>query len=235
MKNILTIVIPCKNEEDYIYRTLYKLNEQKGICGVNVFIADGGSTDSTLIKIDRFESVYSNLKINIIEGGSVSFGRNNGARFSFTKYILFLDADTLVLSKDAILESVTQMETYNFHLSTCKVKSTSPTLISKFIFWIFNKIQRWMPETFCTGQFFLIKKDIFDLHGGFDESIHQSEDYLLSRNIPKNKFNIVNRWIGQDDRRFKKMGYFNFILLILKNYFNRNNKEYFTKDIGYWK
>jgi glycosyltransferase involved in cell wall biosynthesis len=235
MKNILTIIIPCKNEEGYIYRTLYKLNEQKGIRGVRVIIADGGSTDSTLTKINKFRSVYNNLNINVIKGGSVSVGRNSGAQLSSTKYVLFLDADTLVLSKDAIWESVTQMETHDFYLSTCKVKSTSSSLISKFIFWIFNKIQKWIPETFCTGQFFLIKKDIFDLHGGFDESIHQSEDYLLSRNIPKNKFNIVNRWIGQDDRRFKKMGYFNFILLILKNYFNRNNKEYFTKDIGYWK
>lgn len=235
MKHTLTIVIPCKNEEKYIYRTLCKLNEQKGIRGVKVFIADGGSTDSTLVRINRFRSVYSNLKISIIKGGSVSVGRNNGARLSSTKYILFLDADTLILSTDAIYESITQMESNDYDLSTCRVQSVSNSIPSKFIFWIFNKIQKWMPETFCTGQFFLIKKDVFDLHGGFDESIHQSEDYLLSRNIPKNKFKIINRWIGQDDRRFKKMGYFNFILLILKNYLNKNNKEYFTKDVGYWK
>jgi glycosyltransferase involved in cell wall biosynthesis len=235
MKDILTIVIPCKNEEKYIYRTLQKISEQKQIKGVRVLIADANSTDLTLQKIDLFRKIYTHLTINVIEGGNVSFGRNQGAKLSFTKYILFLDADTVIISNDTIWECVQAMELNNYHLSTCKVKSISPSVKSKFIFWIFNKVQKWMPETFCTGQFFMIDKNIFNTHGGFDESLHQSEDYFLSRNIPKNKFVIVNRWIGQDDRRFKKMGYFNFILMILKNYINRNNKKHFTKDIGYWK
>jgi len=235
MKNILTIIIPCKNEEKYIYRTLQKISEQKQIRDVRVLIADANSTDLTLQKIDLFKKVYNHLKIDVIKGGGVSFGRNQGARLTSTKYVLFLDADTVILSNDAIWECVQEMERNNYHLSTCKVKSISPSFTSKFVFWIFNKIQKWMPETFCTGQFFMIDKNVFNIHGGFDESLHQSEDYFLSRNIPKNKFVIVNRWIGQDDRRFKKMGYFNFILMILKNYINRNNKKHFTKDIGYWK
>ena len=32
----------------------------------------------------------------------------------------------------------------------------------------------------------------------------------------------------------KKMGYFKMIKLLLNNYRNRNNIEYFKKDIGYW-
>jgi glycosyltransferase involved in cell wall biosynthesis len=233
MKDLLTIIIPCKNEEKYIFNTLYKLNEQKHIRGVNVIIADGGSSDRTLFEISKFTSSKNNLTIKVTAGGGVSYGRNVGANYAKTPYLLFLDADTKLLSNDAIKTTLDKLLNGNT-ISTCKVKSVSPSKISKLVFWIFNKIQWLMPETFCTGQFFMIsKKDFIEL-GKFDETAQHSEDYLLSRKVPKSKFKIVNKWIGQDDRRFKKMGYINFILLIIKNYINRNKKGYFTKDIGYW-
>ena len=70
---------------------------------------------------------------------------------------------------------------------------------------------------------------------GFDEEVTHSEDYLLSRKIPRNRFKIVDGYIGQDDRRFKKMGYFVFFWFLIKNYMNKNNREWFINDVGYWK
>ena len=233
MKDLLTIIIPCKNEENYIHKTLYHLQLQKGIRGVRVIVADGGSTDSTLKQIKKFNVINTHLKVDVVSGGRVAYGRNYGASLSLTPYLLFLDADTTLISNDCIYKCVDKLKG-GTQLTTCKVKSTSKSLMSKLIFWKFNYIQKYMPETFCTGQFFLIRKRDFDELGGFDETAQHSEDYLLSRKIPKSKFQIVDSWIGQDDRRFKKMGYFNFILLILKNYINRNKKDYFTKDVGYW-
>ena len=233
MQDLLTIIIPCKNEERYIFNTLYKLNEQKDIKGVKVVIADGGSSDKTLFQIAKFKLFNNNIKIKVINGGSVSYGRNVGTSFCTTPYVLFLDADTKLISNDAIVTSLTELRKGKT-IVTCKVKSTSPSSMSKLVFWMFNQIQWLMPETFCTGQFFMIsKKDFIEL-GKFDETAQHSEDYLLSRKVPKSKFKIVDKWIGQDDRRFKKMGYINFILLIIKNYINRNKKGYFTKDVGYW-
>lgn len=40
MKDLLTIVIPCKNESDLISDTLYHLNKQNSIKGVKVIISD---------------------------------------------------------------------------------------------------------------------------------------------------------------------------------------------------
>lgn len=233
MKDLLTVVIPCKNEGKYIFRTLYRLNEQVGIRGIRVIIADGGSTDSTLDEINKFNLTHHKLKIEVIPGGPVSYARNQGAAIASTPYILFLDADTVLLSSDSILKCLFQLFRGKT-ICTCKTKSVSSTFMSKLVFWTFNHIQRLTPETFCTGQFFMIKKHDFEFFGKFDESVTHSEDYLLSRQIPKRDFVIVDRWVGQDDRRFRKMGYMNFILLIMKNYINRNNLEYFKKDVGYW-
>ena len=64
IKDYLSIVIPCKNEENYIKRTLNEISIQSGISGTRVIIADGGSTDSTLQKIEEFiKSEDNNLKI----------------------------------------------------------------------------------------------------------------------------------------------------------------------------
>ena len=92
-----------------------------------------------------------------------------------------------------------------------------------------------MPEAFSTGVFFAIdRKTFFDL-GCFDETVHQSEDYLLSRKIKKKDFEILDRYVGQDKRRYAKMGYLGMIKLVIRNWFNRNNIEHFRKDINYWK
>jgi hypothetical protein len=72
------------------------------------------------------------------------------------------------------------------------------------------------------------------LNGGFPEDVLHCEDYLLSRKIDKNKFGIIKSYVYSDNRRFKKMGYLNMIVYIIKNIKNRNNLDYFKKDINYW-
>lgn len=232
IKENLTIVIPCKNEEKYISNTLTNLNEQFGIFETTVIIADGGSTDKTL-KIIKDLKKKLKLNIEVIEGGSVSKGRNAGAKQSKTKYILFLDADTSLINRSTIYDAINRLK--KSLLVTCKIKCTSNDRRANIIFWIFNHIQRIMPETFSTGTFMLIRKSTFDKLGGFDETIHQSEDYLLSRKIPKDKFAILDHFIGQDNRRFKKTGYLGMLKIVLSNWIHRKNEDHFRKDVNYWK
>jgi hypothetical protein len=102
------------------------------------------------------------------------------------------------------------------------------------VFNLINKIiSRKTP--FAVGTYFFTTKKRFDELGGFDESLDNSEDYWLSKQYDPKKFRIADYYIGQDDRRFKKMGYFGMIKLIIQGYLNRNNIEFFKKDIGYWK
>jgi hypothetical protein len=62
-----------------------------------------------------------------------------------------------------------------------------------------------------------------------------TEDYLLSKKYNPEKFAVVlSSTATQDDRRFKRMGYLKFLGMMVMNYLNRNNVEYFRKDIKYW-
>ena len=53
MKDLVTIVVPCKNEEDYIQHLLYSLSTQEDIENLRIIIADA-STDSTREVITKY-------------------------------------------------------------------------------------------------------------------------------------------------------------------------------------
>ena len=239
IKDYLSIVIPCKNEENYIKRTLNEISIQSGIRGTRVIIADGGSTDSTLQKIEEFiKSEGNNLKIEVIEGGTVSVGRNRGAAMVKTPFILFLDADITFTDLSAIDTSSNALkENTNLELiGTTPEYMGEPDIAASLIF-IFNRFTaRIMSITdpFAIGAFMLISRKKFIELGGFDEMVHQSEDWLLSRQIKTKNFKLIPNLITQDNRRFKKFGYLKMLKMAMKNWFNRGNKKHFYEDQKYW-
>jgi glycosyltransferase involved in cell wall biosynthesis len=70
----ITIVVPCKNEENYIHHLLESLHDQD-IDDTRIIIADC-STDNTRQVIQDNKGL---LNVEIIEGGPVSIAKNNGA------------------------------------------------------------------------------------------------------------------------------------------------------------
>ncbi len=89
---------------------------------------------------------------------------------------------------------------------------------------------------FAIGAFMLTRRDRFEELGGFPEKTVTSEDYFLSKMYSPKKFKIINHHFGQDSRRFKKMGYFGMAAYLIKNFINRNNKEYWDRldSSKYW-
>ena len=106
MKDLVTIVIPCKNEEKYIGNLLESLSQQNSIGGVRILIADADSTDNTVAVVKLYDDL---LNIELIPGGPVSVGRNNGAKLVTTPYILFLDADVRFFHPSAIYDTLYQI------------------------------------------------------------------------------------------------------------------------------
>ena len=234
MKSELTVIIPCKNEEAYIYRTLESISKQINYKGVRIIVADNFSTDNTKLEISKACSDF-NLNLEIVEGGPVSVARNNGAIHATTPYIVFIDADAVLLDTRIFSSSMVLAKKAKYKLITCKIKSLSNSWRSKLIFSLFNFIQaNLLKSPFSTGVYFFTERDEFNRLGGFDEFVTQSEDYLLSKKYNRRDFIILKKSVGQDDRRFKKMGYIGFLKLIIKNYLNRKDMSYFRKNTNYW-
>ena len=229
----ITIVVPCKNEENYIHHLLDALRGQN-IGDTRVIIADC-STDNTRQVI---QNNSAGLNVEIIEGGPVSIAKNNGAKLVTTPYILLIDADVRFFKKTVIQDSVNKIESKNLHLIGLNIKCYDKDIRAKIGFTAFNLINHTLKfvSPFAVGAFMLTRRDKFEEYGGFPENFSTSEDYFLSRKYSPKKFRIVKHHFGQDSRRFRKMGYFGMGKYLVKNFINRNNKKYWDKLDGskYW-
>jgi len=230
----ITIVVPCKNEEDYILHLLESLRQQD-IGKTRIIIADC-STDNTRRVI--YQHTHASQNVEIIQGGPVSTAKNNGARLVTTPYILFIDADVRFFKNTVIQDAVKEMEANNLDLVGLNIKCYDNDIRAIVGFTIFNAINNILKHfsPFAVGAFMLTRRDKFEEIGGFPEKLSTSEDYFLSRLYDPKKFKILNHYFGQDSRRFKKMGYFGMAWYLVKNFINRNNQKYWDKLDGtkYW-
>jgi glycosyltransferase involved in cell wall biosynthesis len=219
----ITIVVPCKNEENYIHHLLDSLRSQN-IGDTRVIIADC-STDATR-QVIKDNSI--GLNVEIVDGGPVSIAKNNGARLVTTPYILFIDADVRFFKDTVIQDSVNKMELKKLHLIGLNIKCYDKDIRAKIGFTAFNVINHTLKffSPFAVGAFMLTRKDKFEEYGGFPENLLTSEDYFLSKKYSPRKFKIIRHHFGQDSRRFKKMGYLGMGKYLIKNFVNRNNKKY---------
>jgi len=234
LQDKITIVVPCKNEEDYISYLLEHLKEQN-IGNTRIIIADC-STDNTRKVI---EETKGDLNVEVIEGGPVSIAKNNGAKLVTTPYILFIDSDVRFFSEATISDSVNELESNNLDLVGLYVRCYDNNKIAQLGFMLFNFINKIMKRKvpFAVGAYMLTRKDKFDEYGGFSEKYGTSEDFFLSKMYDPKKFKLVKHYFGQDSRRFQKMGYFGMAWYLVKNFWNRNNEKYWDKiDYSkYWK
>jgi glycosyltransferase involved in cell wall biosynthesis len=229
----ITIVIPCKNEENYIAHLLTHLRNQM-IGSTRIIIADC-STDNTR---EVIEIMKGNLNVEIIEGGPVSVAKNRGARLVTTPYILFIDADVRFFKDTVIRDAVNEMESKDLELVGLNIKCYDRDKRAAVGFAAFNIINNILKyfSPFAVGAFMLTRRDRFEEFGGFPEKFSTSEDYFLSRMYSPKKFKVLNHHFGQDSRRFKKMGYFGMARYLVKNFINRNNKAHWDQidNSKYW-
>jgi glycosyltransferase involved in cell wall biosynthesis len=162
----ITIVVPCKNEENYIHHLLDSLRQQN-IGDTRIIIADC-STDNTRQVIRENTGL---LNVEIIEGGPVSFAKNNGAYLAKTPYILFIDADVRFFKDTVIQDAVYEIESNDLDLVGLNIKSYDNDIRATIGFIIFNVINHILKyfSPFAIGAFMLTRKDRFDEFGGFPE------------------------------------------------------------------
>ena len=232
LSKLLTIVIPCKNEGITINQTLSLLNFQNGIDGVKVIVADS-SDDGTTYHLENRNRDYFNL--DIIQGGLPSKARNKGAERATTPFILFMDADMMILDTNLLQECMDIIMNERLDLLTTKVRTTNGKY--NYVFRTFDLIQgitRYITP-FCLGGFMLIRKSTFITLNGFDEDAKVAEDYLLSKQIKTNKFKVHRKTIFTLPRRFENKGLWYMTKLMIQSFTNRNNKGYFSNHNSYWK
>ena len=231
MNNQLTIVIPCKNERDNIYECIAFIAKQLGFAGTRVIIADTSDEDISLNFLQYTKNDYRySLNIELIKGGFPAKARLEGSKLVTTPYILFLDADIMLLNKFVLGECLA----YNTDLVTVPFQTETGFNWIFRLFDIQQRISNWLGTPFAIGGFQLWKTEAYWKTGGYDETHLFAEDYWVSQRVDKMKIhNTKGVWTSA--RRFKNKGFFYMFLLSIKCYINRNNTEFFKKHHNYWK
>lgn len=230
MKDILTIIIPCKNERYNIYQCINLISKQTDIIGTTIIIADNSDELGSIYFLKNAKNDFQNiLNIEIIKGGFPSKARLEGSKLAKTPYILFLDADIMLQDKSIIAECLK----YDTDLVTVPFQTEAKYNWIFRLFDIQQKLSNMLGIPFAIGGFQLFKTESYWKTGGYDESHLLAEDYWVSQKVNKM---VVHKTKGvwTSARRFKRKGFLYMLALSIKCYINRNNTEFFKKHHNYW-
>ncbi len=199
-----------------------------------VFVADAGSTDST---VELARSFTDRLAVEVIPGGLPSVGRNAGAWRAETPYVLFLDADMELRDPTLVRRCLDRMQRRRLHCLTTNIWCSDGSLMDQLLYLCNNLAQRVssLAVPFATGMFMMFEIGRFRALGGFNERALYAEDYLLTKKVSPRRFGIVRGGAYTTNRRFKKLGHMRIVRMFLRTALNTWNEKYFLEDQGYWK
>jgi glycosyltransferase involved in cell wall biosynthesis len=199
---MLSIIIPTLNEENYLPILLDSIQNQS-FKDLEIIVADAGSKDKTI-------EIAKDFGCEIIKGGLPAEGRNEGAKVARGNLLLFLDADT-VLPEDFFEKALKEFKERNLDIASFCLEAKTESKFKKFLFDAFYNLPILFLEKFLAhgAQAILVKKEIFEKVGGFDEKIKFAEDHSFVRKAKKfGNFGILRKVrVFSSLRRFEKEGF----------------------------
>ena len=207
----ISVIIPTYNRCDLLKRAINSVIKQT-ITPKEIIIVDNGSTDQTYQMVS---SLFPEINYFIEKKRGVSAARNKGILESKSKWIAFLDSDDTW--KPTKLEK--QMEFSTFNQDKYRIIHTDET-------WYRNKkfLNQLKKHKKSGGNIFknslqlccispssvVLKKQIFDDYGLFDENLEVCEDYdMWIRITSKEEVGfldspLVSKYGGHSDQLSKK-------------------------------
>ena len=172
----LTFIIPVLNGERFIGRCLEHLRQEIWP-GDQVIVVDNGSKDGTL------EIVRASPDVTVIEVPLVTIAglRNRGAAAATNNVLAFIDADCLVEARwresvERVLSDPAVSATGSYY----DVPAAS-TWVER-AWWSFRPLHEHRTTFLISGNF-VVRKEMFDRVGGFDETLVTDEDTDISRRL----------------------------------------------------
>jgi len=178
IKPLISVIIPTYNSAEYIEEALGSVFEQT-FQDFEIIVVDDGSTDNTAEVLkkygDRIRYIYQ-------ENNGPASARNRGIRAARGEYIAFLDADDLWVTTK--LEK--QVELFSRRKELGMVTTGACSFDSKGVFgFSADKRETLMVGDIARNIFLrsnigtptvMVRKEVFDNIGYFEENIRQSED-----------------------------------------------------------
>ena len=197
----LSVVIPTLNEAAYLPRLLDALAAQTRPAD-EVIVADADSTDGTA-------ELARGRGARVVRGGRPAAGRNAGARAAGGDLLLFLDADVLP-PPDFIERAVREFLRKGYDVATAWMVTWDGNPLEQAIYGAaslyFYLMQPFRP--YAPGFCILVRRELHEKIGGFDETLLLSEDLDYVRRAARHgRFGVLTGTrIPASVRRIRKEG-----------------------------
>ena len=172
MNDLISVIIPCKNGENYLKEALEGIRRQN--MSIEIIVVDDGSTDRTADIAQSYGCKV--IRQSVSEGQVVA--KNKGLESSQGQYVMFHDHDD-VMRENALATLYNALISDNEHFGVMgKVKDfISPDAQDKN-----TPIQSEPYWGLFTGAV-LLKKEVFTKVGLFSESLHTGEIIELTKKM----------------------------------------------------
>ena len=186
---MISFVIPTKNEEKVIGKTLQAISEYSG--AHEVIVSDGNSSDRTVaIAKERGASVVPHLGT---KRQTISEGRNAGAAAARGEWLVFLDSDAHVPDPNAFFAKAIAAFSADPSLValTCslRVLPELETAMDRIVFGVMDLIYVFLNNVVgfggAGGEFQMVRRDAFEKIGGFNPALVAAEDNDLFQRLAK--------------------------------------------------
>ena len=95
MNELITVVVPVYNVENYINKCIDSILDQT-YKNLEIILVDDGSEDNSGIICDEYKKKNSNITVIHKVNGGLSDARNAGINIAHGKYIAFIDSDDFI-------------------------------------------------------------------------------------------------------------------------------------------
>ncbi len=220
-----SVIIPTLNEEKLLPGLLKSLAENnfKSKFDFEIIVSDGGSCDSTVNIACRYSdkiAVHNKKTKQNIAGG-----RNLGVKQASGDVFIFINGDIKIPDIESFFDFLnSKFIKSEFLALTCKVKvfPEEEILSDKLFHGLYNIYFRLLNKLgigMGRGECQVIRREVFEKAGGYNESLAAGEDFDLFRKI--RKFGKIlftaDIFIYESPRRFRKLGYAGVSLSWLRN------------------
>ncbi len=196
----VSIVIPCRNEKEYIGRCLDSFVTQNYPQELyEIFVCDGLSNDGTRDIVKKYSLKYKNIKILDNKGVSAPKGMNLGIKHSKSDVIIIFGAHAYA-DKDFIKNNVEALQKPEVGCAGGPIKTISENQVGKAIalamsspFGVGNALFRFAEDEMYvdTVAFGAYRREVLDKIGYFDEELVRNQDDELNFRVCKYGYRIL--------------------------------------------
>jgi len=200
MNKTVSVVIPCRNEENYIGKCLESFIKQtypKEL--LKIIVADGMSTDNTRNIIKDMQRQHDNIILLDNKGLSAPKGMNLGIRHTDSDIVIIFGAHSYA-DKDFVLENVKVLEREEVGCAGGLITTINDTIKGAAIaeamscpFGVGNALFRYAEkEAYVdTVAFGAYRRSLLEKIGLFDEELVRNQDDELNFRVEKSGSKIL--------------------------------------------